>query len=145
MGDPSLSLDATGDVATVERMLAATALPTRDLRSSDATFYLARVDGERVGVGGLEVYGHDALVRSVVVAADARGNGYGRALVAALEDEARSQGIERAYLLTTTAADFFADCGYETIPRAEVPEAIRETTEFEDLCPASATCMQKSL
>jgi amino-acid N-acetyltransferase len=115
------------------------------LRAGPASFYLACADGECVGVGGIERHGRAALVRSVVVKADRRGEGYGRALVAALEDEARSRGATTAVLLTTTAADFFAECGYEEIPRAEAPAQLHETSEFRTLCPAAASCMHKPL
>jgi amino-acid N-acetyltransferase len=47
------------------------------------------------------------------------------------------------YLLTTTAREFFAGRGYRAIDRADAPERIRGTTEFSDLCPASATAMVK--
>lgn len=98
-----------------------------------------------VCVGGLERHASTALLRSVVVEESVRGEGYGSLLCDRLESRARADGVESIYLLTTTAADFFADRGYERIERDEAPPAIRETTEFDDLCPATATCMRKSL
>jgi amino-acid N-acetyltransferase len=53
--------------------------------------------------------------------------------------------VETLYLLTTTAAPFFERYGYGAVAREEVPRPIRDTTEFTDLCPASATCMVKGL
>jgi amino-acid N-acetyltransferase len=53
--------------------------------------------------------------------------------------------VETLYLLTTTAAAFFARHGYETVERDTVPARIRGTTEFDDLCPDSAVCMRKRL
>ncbi|WP_228434553.1 hypothetical protein [Natrarchaeobaculum aegyptiacum] len=52
--------------------------------------------------------------------------------------------VDALYLLTTTAVDFFAARGYDEIDRADAPDAIRNTTEFADLCPSSATCMRRS-
>jgi amino-acid N-acetyltransferase len=81
----------------------------------------------------------------VVVEESVRGAGYGTALCDELEAQAAADGIDALYLLTTTAAGFFEARGYEAIDRNEAPPLIRQTTEFEDLCPASATCMKKSL
>lgn len=134
-----------GDPAVVENLLSRNDLPAADVRSGAADFFTA-IDGEhRVGVGGLEVYGSDALLRSVVVAEGVRGEGYGTAICDALEAEARAAGAETVYLLTTTAADFFAERGYEPIDRDAPPAAITATSEFADLCPSSATCMRREL
>lgn len=63
----------------------------------------------------------------------------------ALEGEAREAGARTAYLLTTTAADFFAARGYERVTRADVPLEIAGTSEFETLCPESTVAMRTSL
>jgi amino-acid N-acetyltransferase len=128
----------------VETLLERNDLPA-DVRSKPDCFYVASAGGDRVGTGGIERYGTDGLLRSLVVERSYRGEGYGTAIRGALEAEARADGIETLYLLTTTAADFFAAAGYARIDRAEAPDTIRETTEFVDLCPASAACLRKSL
>ena len=128
----------------VERLLERHGLPTADIRDA-GDFYIAISDDQRVGIGGLEQYGTDALLRSLVVEQSVRGSGIGSAVCAALEDTARHEGVETCYILTTTAADFFAARGYEEIERARVPTAIAETTEFSDLCPSAAVCMTKDL
>ncbi len=84
-------------------------------------------------------------MRSVVVDRPYRGEGYGAALCDALESTATDRGIETLFLLTTTAAGFFANREYLEVDRDDVPDAIRRTREFEELCPSSATCMTKSL
>lgn len=147
MTGPSLTLreaDAD-DLDRVETLLEANDLPSRDVRTSPGRFFVARSDAERVGVGGLEVRGSDGLLRSVVIAEPSRGRGHGTALCEALENEARENGVATLYLLTTTAAGFFRGCGYEPVDRETVPAGVRRTTEFSDLCPASATCMRKHL
>lgn len=133
------------DLDVVEDLLAANDLPTADVREKPDCFYLAFEGGKRVGAGGLEVHGTDGLLRSVVVQADERGQGFGGALCDALEDEARDRDLAALYLLTTTAADFFARRGYERVDRDAVPEPIRATSEFADLCPESAVPMRTSL
>lgn len=133
------------DLAYVERVLSRNDLPADDVRSGPATFYVATAGGDRVGVGGFERYGADALLRSVAIEAAARGNGYGSALVDELEATAAAEGVTTIYLLTTTAAAFFADRGYERTDRDDAPAAIRNSTEFAELCPSSATCMRNAL
>jgi amino-acid N-acetyltransferase len=147
MSNASLTLrecDEDG-IQDVERLLADNDLPASDVRSGPATFYRGFVDGDTVGAGGLEVYGAAGLLRSVVIEESARGNGLGTVLCDAVEAEARDRGVERLYLLTTTAEEFFAKRGYEVVDRADAPAAIRETSEFRELCPDAATPMRTSL
>jgi amino-acid N-acetyltransferase len=145
--DPSLTVEAADpdDLDAVEGLLEANDLPARDVRTSPATFYLARADARLVGVGGVEPYGSAGLLRSVVVEESHRGRGYGAALCDALEARAAERGVETLYLLTTTAAGFFRRNGYGAVPREEAPPSVRGTTQFADLCPTSATCMRKDL
>jgi amino-acid N-acetyltransferase len=149
MPDTSLRLrraTAVDALPYVETLLTAHGLPSVDVRSTPAAFYVALDDDDdRVGVGGVEPHGTDGLLRSVVVEPSVRGEGYGGDLCAALEDRARTDGIDTLYLLTTTAAGFFGARGYEPIDRADAPPSIRSTAQFDDLCPATATCMRKRL
>lgn len=133
------------DVDRIEAVLDANDLPNADVRSKPECFFLAHVQGEFVGIGGVEIHGSHGLLRSVVVQEPFRGQGYGTALCDALESAAADEGIETLYLLTTTAAAFFRARGYVTVDRNEVPERVRETSEFTDLCPSSATCLAKDL
>jgi amino-acid N-acetyltransferase len=147
MGTASLSLRrADGEaMAYVETLLERNGLPSSALRATPGRFYVGYHGDSRVGIGGIERYGTDGLLRSVVIARAARGNGFGRALCEALERRAHADGVETLYLLTTTAADFFEALDYEAIERAAAPETIRQTTEFADICPSTATCMRKRL
>lgn len=127
------------------RLLEAAGLPTDDIREKRDWFFDATRDGNRVGVGALEAYGTVGLLRSVAVDPHERGQGVGSGICAALEREARELGVERLYLLTTKAAGFFRSIGYEHIGRDAAPPAIRETTQFAELCPDSAVCLMKAL
>lgn len=61
------------------------------------------------------------------------------------ETWAAAQGIETLYLLTTTAAQFFARRGYEVVARSDAPNVIAATSQFSKLCPASSAFMRKVL
>ncbi len=57
----------------------------------------------------------------------------------------RANGIEALVLLTETAEAFFTRHGYLVIERESVPDEIKQSAEFQSLCPDSAICMTKSL
>lgn len=127
-------------------LLRASALPTADLADADRErFVVARRGGGVVGCVAVEPYGDAGLLRSLAVAPEARGTGLGRRLVAAAEDAARAAGLQELVLLTTTAAPFFASLGWAPVDRADVSEALRASSEFAGLCPASAACLGKAL
>lgn len=147
MTDSSITLETAGsaDIDRVEQLLQSNDLPHQDVRDNPRQFVVATAGGEFIGIGGVEIYGSNGLLRSVVVMESQRAQGYGTALTDALESYARTNGVDTLYLLTTTAAAFFRGCGYTETDRETVPEQIRETTQFSDLCPSSATCLRKRL
>jgi hypothetical protein len=55
------------------------------------------------------------------------------------------QGVERAYLLTTTIASLAESWGFQRIDRKEVPAAIQATRQFDGACCASAVAMRQDL
>lgn len=136
---------AEADLAVVRRLLEQAGLPTSDLTTSKPQFTVLCDEGRIVAAGALEPFGSSALVRSVVVAGDRRGNGLGRLIVEELEKVARAGRIGTLVLLTQTASEFFAHHGYRVIERMDVPQDVQASTEFRSLCPVSATCMMKVL
>ena len=89
----------------------------------------------------MEVCCNNALLRSVAVRPEWRSHGVGRALVTRVISDAESRGIHALYLLTTSADRYFPSFGFRTIARDDVPADVRETAEFREACPASATVM----
>lgn len=121
-------------------------LPYEDLdQLEDAHFFGAMRAGELVGSVGVELYGSNALLRSLTVTEAARGQHLGQRLVDAVEDFARRQGIKKMCLLTTDASPYFARLHYAETARRDAPEAIRSTHQFAALCPGDATFMVKHL
>jgi amino-acid N-acetyltransferase len=133
------------DHAAILLLLEAAKLPTADLAAARPAFIVARSGGRLVGVGAVESHGVTGLLRSVAVAADRRGTGLGREIVARLERQSREFGLVELVLLTETARDFFQYLGYRVIDRRVAPEAVQQCAEFKSLCPQSAACMLKSL
>lgn len=131
--------------ATLLELLRGADLPTTGVRSGPGRFYLAVAADETLGGGGVEPYGEAALLRSVVVRPDRRGEGVGAALVTRLCDVAVAAGAEEVWLLTETAESFFTGLGFETVPREAAPATVRESPEFATVCDASAACMTRPL
>jgi amino-acid N-acetyltransferase len=100
--------------------------------------------GSVVGVGGLELHGSAALLRSLAVSAADRGRGLAGAICDHLEAEAASRGAEHLYLLTETAAPFFTKRGCAAISRDDAPPEIASSREFAELCPQSAVLMRRA-
>lgn len=133
--------------AAIRALLEEAELPAVDL-SPDllARFLVARdPDGVVIGAVGLEVFGEAGLLRSLVVRSTWRGGGLGGLLVDELERAASAAGVTDLYLLTTTAAPFFAARGYRAVDRGRVPSAVAASGEFRVLCPESAVCQHKRL
>ncbi|WP_206430598.1 arsenic resistance N-acetyltransferase ArsN2 [Sphingomonas sp. ABOLG] len=135
----------SGDLDEMATLLAAVKLPITDLGEPGRSFF--RFDDAQglIGYGGLEGEGADRLLRSVVVVTDRKGRGIDRAMIAALEQQARESGVQHLHLLTTTAASFFRSLGFADASRESVPATITASLEFTALCPASAAYLMKAL
>jgi amino-acid N-acetyltransferase len=132
--------------STAVALLQAQGLPVSDITDEHLEhFFFVGSDGSPTGLVGLELYGTDALLRSLVVRENARSKGLGSALIEHAEQYAASMSVRSIYLLTTTAEAFFKGLGYERIERSQAPPSIERTREFASLCPASSAFMVKSL
>jgi amino-acid N-acetyltransferase len=139
-----MDIFANPDESSVKQLLSESNLPTADITAQHLMHFFGCGHGPGLeGVVGLELYGDVALLRSLAVAPGQRGSGLGSRLVAHAERHAQDQGIKALYLLTTTAEAFFLRHGYARIPRDEAPIAIRNTSEFSGICPASSAFMVK--
>jgi amino-acid N-acetyltransferase len=94
-----------------------------------------------VGTGGLEVHGSYALLRSLSVKLGIRGKSVGTTITEYLLNEARKKKLKAIYLLTETAHGFFQKKGFQSVPRNEVPEEVKASSEFAHVCPTTAVVM----
>lgn len=133
------------DLAAVVDLLRSVALPVDDVALHIEAFVLAREGAQLVGTAGIEVHGDAVLLRSLAVAPSHRGRGIAEQLMAACESLARLEGARHTYLMTTTAADYFAVRGYTVVTREVAQSAIGDAMQFRSLCPASATCMRRAM
>ena len=135
-----------GERGALSRALAKAKLPIDDIESPTLLFWrFETTDSIPVGFGGLEIYGEDALMRSIVILPPLRSRGLGTAVVGQLETEAAVLKCRAVWLLTNGASEFFDRLGYAKCDRAVVPQAIRETRQFAQLCPETAEVLVKRL
>ncbi len=132
--------------AAALQLLSRCGLPVSDLKEDDLEhFFACGSETDPTGVVGVEVYGEVGLLRSLAVEEALRGRGFAERLMQEAETYARANGVKTLYLLTTTAAKFFVALGYAEAPREAAPEAVRATSQFASLCPASSILMVKRL
>jgi amino-acid N-acetyltransferase len=142
----ALRAAAPDDLPHIAELLVQAELPAADITRDGLRDFIVALDaGKVVGAVGLECYGDHGLLRSLVVAPDWRGHGLGAALVDAVEERARAIGVRSLSLLTEAAAPLFAARGYAAITRSLAPVTVQASTEFTTLCPASSTCMHKTI
>ena len=133
------------DLPEILALLELSELPTDGLTDHLVTTLVARAEGSIVGCAAVEVYGTTGLLRSVAVDTRRRGAGLGQRLTEAALDLARARGVQRVYLLTSTAGDFFPRFGFRKIDRTEIDPALERSAELRGACPASAIAMRADL
>lgn len=124
--------ESISDRQTVLRTVAL--LPRHRLRSEE---------GEMCGTVGFETDGSVALVRSLAVAPEQRGEGTGTRLLERVEREARTAGAEQLYLWTTNF-EFFKWHGYEEVAPEAAPASVAQSA-VADRCPSDAVVMTKQV
>jgi amino-acid N-acetyltransferase len=129
------------DLPVVLSLLRGAGLP-EDVEPHFGDFLIAERDRMVVGAVGLELLGESALLRSLVVAEDARNAGIGSSLARAAIEKASSASVHELFLLTVDAARFFEPLGFCYVAHADAPPEVRATREFSELCPSTARLMK---
>ncbi len=138
---------APADVERLRALAAAAGLPAAGIGEPPGRYWVARgpaASGAEAIIGGvgLERYRDQGLLRSLVVAAEARGRGVGTALLAAAQAAARESALREVVLLTATAAGFFRRHGFEPVPRSALAGPVATAPEVTELCPETATVLR---
>lgn len=137
---------ATWEREGVKAALVKAALPADDVDDPRVLLWrFETVQGTPAGFGGLEVFGGDALLRSLVTLPPLRQVGMGAAMVAMLEIEARALKCHAIYLVTGSETSFFARLGYVACAHGDVPAKLRASRQFAALCLQTATTMLKHI
>ena len=136
---------AQPDKAAALELLKTSKLPTSDLEEAPVRLFGIFHAGKLIAVSGLEIYGTEAILRSVAIQPAYRSTGLGAALLAATEAKARELQLTDLFLLTTTAEKFFRKHHYMDYERNACSEEIRHSQEFSNICPSTAICLHKYL
>ena len=133
------------DFEEIRDLLKSAKLPIEDVENGIGHFLLARNQEELIGCIGLQICGHDALLRSLAVSEKERNHGLGKILMQEILEYASRLNLRNIYLFTKTKDSFFKKHGFITANRDEAPAAIRTTSQFSSICPSSAIFMSKRL
>jgi N-acetylglutamate synthase-like GNAT family acetyltransferase len=134
------------ELEILKAFLNANQLPADDLTFTNSLLLVYYNTHEMlVGSGGLEFYNDYALLRSLAVSPELRGQQLGKQIVADLLKFAQEQNIREIYLLTQTASFFFQKLGFKQVNRELVPDAIKKSSEFATVCPTSAEVLMLKL
>ena len=133
------------DIERIEHLLQKCGLPYNDLTEHVENFVVVVKKNKIIGAGGFEKYGGVSLVRSLAVFPEYRGIGVGKQIYALLERKIRNSGINKLYLLTETATEYFKKAGFIIRGRENIHKAIAQTKQFRELCPSTAVVMYKEL
>lgn len=129
------------DLTALHQHLGAAGLPFDDVTLQEQEFLLGFLRGALVASAGLECRGTSALLRSLAVSEPSRGAGRGSSIYRAILARAKEQGVTRLYLLTETAAAYFAARGFSRVDRCTLPPEIAGTAQARGGCCSRAACM----
>ncbi len=125
----------------IRALLATTGLDGDRIDCGDhCSFLVLRNETGFVGCVALEVFGEEAILRSLAVKEGARGVGYGWMLADNAINLARLRGVRRIYLLTETASDFFAEKhGFRVVMPSTISADVADSATFRNCAPGAIT------
>jgi enamine deaminase RidA (YjgF/YER057c/UK114 family)/N-acetylglutamate synthase-like GNAT family acetyltransferase len=105
------------------------------------TMLKAYLGGELVGCVGYGQYGQSAVLHSLVVNREAKGEGVGRALVQAVIERVQKAGVRRVYLATTDTARYFGYLGFLPVSREAIAVDALSSPELAQYAAGEVTYM----
>jgi len=119
------------DVPALADMIASENLPPFFIEEFLDGFLIAERGGAMLACGGVESYGDCAVLRSIVVAPEARGLGLGRDIGDRLITVGRERGARHLYLFTMDAWAFWKRLGFEDVGLDEWHEPARACWQWQ--------------
>lgn len=131
------------DIPGVHALLQAAGLPTDGVPDQISELWVIRDEaGVVIGCVGLELYGDSALLRSLAVSPDRRGEGLGWMLAEIVQLRVRQRGFKQVCLLAEHATDFFAEkFGFQPVSREAMPSEVLVSSECQRQPAGRATAM----
>jgi UDP-N-acetylmuramate: L-alanyl-gamma-D-glutamyl-meso-diaminopimelate ligase len=121
------------DVPAIRALLASQNLDHEDLGDdSYLDFFVCLNETGFVGCVAIEVFGEDAVLRSLAVRQASRGQGYGWMLADTAIQQTRRRGVRHLYLIAAKqASDFFAEKhGFRVVELSTVSPAVSQSATF---------------
>lgn len=130
LGDPVV-FATPADQDRVDELLSGYGIPGIQSKQDVETLVMRRDDGGVSGSVSLQTTGDCAFLFGLAVTPERRGEGLGWVLGDCVLRRSRTLGVRRVYLVTSTAADFFAGkLGFRPVDADAVDPGVRETTNF---------------
>jgi amino-acid N-acetyltransferase len=136
------------DQSDIERLLAKANLNTAGIDKHLDRFIVVENeinnrtrDKKMVGTAGIECWGKDGLLRSLVMESESWNAQVGMDLVKVIMALAKKENLERLFLMTSSSESFFSYLGFNAIDWNDVPTHVKESTQFESYSPETATVM----
>jgi C_GCAxxG_C_C family probable redox protein len=134
------------DVRAVRALLSICQLPSTHLSQGQAIIFVAETERGIIGAGALEPAGDGcAILGSLAVMPGYRKQQIGRRLVQRMFAYADERGLEKLFLLTQTACDYFLHIGFEPIDHRLVPCCLSQSALFRELSPIDGRLMVHQL
>jgi N-acetylglutamate synthase-like GNAT family acetyltransferase len=137
IGDLIIREAQLGEAERICALLVQLHLGTDSVLAPGTRYWLVEgVDGQAVGVVGLEYGAEDVLLRSAAVDPQLRGRGVGAALVREALRSAAQDGYKRAYLFSTGAGPYWIKLGFREAPVPELVAALPDSPQvhrYEEL------------
>jgi amino-acid N-acetyltransferase len=124
----------------LETMLRSVDLPL-PAESDEVTMLKAYLGGELVGCVGYGLYGDSAVLHSLVVISEAKGEGVGRALVQSVVERVRQANVKQIFLATTDTARYFGYLGFLPVERSAIAIEVLSSPELAQYGADEATYM----
>ena len=135
------------DIPQVRALLTKAKLPVAGVPDELSELWVLKdAAGDVKGCVALEVYGDSALLRSLAVHPERRGEGLGWMLADSAQRRVRQRGLARVCLITEHATDFFAEkFGFVPVTRDQLPDEVKQSSEYCHNQENRAVAMQLTL
>lgn len=134
------------DLGAIKVLLAVCLLPSPQVFDGEDDYFVAESERGIIGVCGIERCGKNtALLRSLGVMPGYRKQRIGRRLMNRAMTHAQDAGIERLFVLTETATDYFQNNSFAALDKKSAPDELKASGRLSLHAPTSAMLLVRAL